>query len=292
MSIKKESLAAILVKIGAFADNAKALEAISSETETDVTIPEGTRVYTKTEWEGDGSDKPGVLKTLQGEGEKIGRERTVKELKEKTGLTYEGKGSIDKFIEEFKSHALKESGQSVDEKVKARDTTIQQLKQALEEKKNRETELSGKIAHMEKVSEIRKHLPKDRDPRFSDDHYIMVLASELDFTTEEDKPVVKKGGDIIKGADFTPVPWGTAIKDHFTANNWLVKADEGTEGGGGVAGRGGKDGKPAPAGMFKNTKEVNEYCIANNIEIGSQKSMEVIQKAIADNPNFDTMTIN
>lgn len=291
MSIKKESLAAILVKIGAFADNAKALDAISSEAETDVSIPEGTRVYTKTEWEGDGSDKPGVLKTLQGEGEKIGRERTVKEMKERTGLTFEGK-SPEKFIEEYKVHVLKESGQTVDEKVKARDKDIQQLKQALEQKTTRETELVGKVAHMEKVSEIRKHLPKGRDPRFSDDQYITLLASELDFTTEEDKPVVKKAGEILKGTDFAPLAWAKAIEDHFTANKWTVKTDEGGEGGGGLAGRGGGNGKPNPTGMFKNTKEVNEYCQANNIEIGSQKSMEIIQKAIADNPNFDAMTIN
>lgn len=290
MPIKKESLAKILVKIGAFADETKAIEAISSETETDISIPEGTRIYSKIEWEGDGTDqKPGVEKTLQSSGIKIGKDLLVKDLKEKHKLDFEGKDP-DKFLEAFKASVLKEEGASVDEKVKSRDKTINELKEALNNEKTARQQAEVKYSQKEKDDALRKHLPKNRDPRFTDEQYLRLLKDELEFTEEEGKPIVKKNGNVLKDEQFNTRDYASVIAEHFTASKWI--ADDSSGGGGeDVHGRGGGNGKPPAPGKFANTKEFREYLEKNNIPFSSQQANELLQKAMADNKDFDPTVI-
>lgn len=285
MSIKKASLAAILVKLGVAADEAKANEIIDLTDEKEVSIPEGTRVYSKIDWEGDGTDKkPGVERMLKDDGVKLGKDLQVKYMKEKAGLSYDGKDP-DKFLESFKEHVSKEAGTSVDEKVKSRDKTIDQLKTALEEEKGKVVSVTTQLKTIQEDQELINLLPKDRDPKFSDKHYVMALRADLNFAEEDGKRVVKKNGEIVKNDKFEPLSPADVIANHFKESNWLKAADGANGGAASVAGRGGGDGKAT--GKFGSLKELNKHLEDNGIHPGSEKASQLIGQALKENPEMD-----
>lgn len=282
MAIKKDSLAALLVKVGAAEDNAKALELINADAESEVVIPETTKVFNATEY-------TALTTNLKNEGTKIGKELAIKDLKEKAGVEFEGK-SPDKFIEAFKEHTLKEANTSVDEKVKSRDKTISELKEALGKEQTEKQAAIKRQAEVKKDFELLKLLPKDRDPRFTDQQYLTLLKSELEFTEEEGKPIVKKAGEVLKDAQFNPMPYEAVIKTQFETAKWLA-----AEGGAGGAGTGGVGGRGTGAGgagtggklVFGSLKDLNTYLSEQNIHPGSQKATQILNEAVKANPEMD-----
>lgn len=282
MSIKKESLAALLVKLGAFTDKTKAIEAIEAEAETDVSIPDGTRIYSKTEWEGDGSDGGdiGVEKRLRNEGIAAGKEILVKEIKKEQGLTFEGK-SHEKMLEAMREKFQKESGGSVDEKVAEVKKENDQLRAALGERDAKITELTGSIEKSAKVSKFKSLLPANRDPRLSDDDYLKLMDGAVEIGSEGNDTFLKVNGSPVKDDKFQFVKPDQALANLFKERGW-IKPDEGE----GAHGRGGGG---SAAGTLKFTKlsEISAYLQRENIPIGSQRANEVLQKAKMDNPDID-----
>lgn len=279
MAIKKDSLVALLVKIGIAADETKAKEIVDAEAEQEVSIPETTKVFV-----GEAYNK--MTENLKNDGIKIGKELNIKDLKEKAGIEFEGKNP-DKFIEEFKAHVMKEAGTSVDEKVKSRDKTIDELKQALVKEKTEKDHAIQQKSQIEKDTDLLKHLPKNRDDRFSDQQYLTLLKSELEFTEEEGKRVVKKNGEVLKDDQFNPLPYEAAISGVFTASKW-IKADEGAgDGKGDMGGRGGGNKGGGGNMTFVSMKEFTEHLEKQNIHPGSQQASQLLQEAMKVNPQME-----
>ncbi len=276
MAVKKESLISLLIKTGIAADEAKAKEIIEAEAEQEVSIPDTTKVFI-----GDAFNK--ATENLKNDGIKIGKELLIKDLKEKEGLEFDGK-SPDKFVEALKAKVSTKTGVSVDEKVKSRDKTINELKEALtKEKSEKETVLKQK-SQIEKDTSLLKHLPKNRDERFSDQQYLTLLKSELEFTEEEGKPVVKKNGEILKDDQFNPLPYEAVIANHFTTAKWIKEAsgEQDPPGGRGGGNKGGGSG-----GTFLKMSEFTKNLEDQGIHPGSQKASQLLQEAIKANPNME-----
>lgn len=275
--IQKESLIDLLLKTGVAENESAAKELIDATEEKKIAIPETTKIFT-----GEAFTK--ATENIKNDGIKIGKELVVKDMKEEVGLEFEGK-NYKKFIEEYKTHVLKEEGKTVDEKVKSRDKTINELKEALTKEQKEKTEAINSQMQVKKDYELIKSLPKDRDPRFSDQQYITLLKSEMEFGEEEGKPVVKMKGEILKDGQFNPIPYEAAIKQHFEQAKW-IKTEEGS-GGQGAGGRGaGSSSGGGATGKFNSLKELNAHLEKENIHIGSAKASELLKAALKENPEM------
>jgi hypothetical protein len=279
MAIKKESLIALLIKTGVAQDETKAKELIEAQEEKEVSVPETTKILSGTEY-------TQVVENLKTENIKVGKELAIKDLKEKAGVEFDGKNP-DKFIEAFKTKIEKDSGTSVDEKVKQRDKTIAEMKTALEKVTGERDSANQRITSIQKDSELMKHFPKNRDDRFSDNMYLSVLKSEYEFAEEDGKPVVKKNGEVLKDDKFNLLTAESVINSHFTSSKWIKEEAEGGDGGdGGVGGRGGKN-KPAGGNTFVKLSEFQAKLEKDGIHPGSEKATALLNDALKANPQMD-----
>ena len=213
MAIKKESLAALLVKLAVFDTKENAVAAIEATEEKDVSIPDSTKVYSESEF-------ATVAKNLKNEGINAGKEIAIKDLKEKAGLDFEGK-SPEKLLEEYKKSVLSEANVSVDEKVKAKEKTITDLKAALQKVEEEKTTAIQKATLIERKARLKSMLPKDRDDRFTDDQYLTLLEAELAIEQDGDKEVVKHKGNVMQDDKFNPLAPDQAIASIFQTNKWV-----------------------------------------------------------------------
>jgi hypothetical protein len=109
--------------------DAAALKAAHEDKEEkDFTIPEDLHTFTQGQL--DTRDK-----NKKDEGIKVGRDLEVKDIKTEIGLEFEGKDR-KVLIDKFKEAITKEIGAPADEKVKERDKTIAQMREALKAKEN------------------------------------------------------------------------------------------------------------------------------------------------------------
>jgi len=273
MAIKKESLQKLLVRLKLAEDEAKAKELIDSQEEKELTIPDTIKVYSADEW-------TTVETNIKNEGIKVGKEINIKELKEKVGIDIAGKDP-DKFIEAFKAHVLKDGGVSVDDKVKDRDKTITELKAALKTAQEEKSTAITQAASIRKDNDLLRLLPKDRDDRFSDDHWLTVVKAELQFGEEDSKPIVKnRNGEVIKDGQFNPVSYEAAITDLFTSKKWQ-KAQETKPGGPGF-----EDSKKVP-GAINNMKEFKAYADSQGWNIKGQEATSKLAEITKSNKDFN-----
>lgn len=274
MAIKKESLIKLLVRLKIAEDDAKAKEIIESQEEKEAAIPDTIKLYTTDEF-------TTATANLKNEGIKIGKEIGIKELKEKAGLDYEGKDP-DKFITEFKAYVQKESNISVDDKVKDRDKTINELKAALKKEQDEKAEAIGKATAIRKDADLLRILPKDRDDRFGDEHWLTVVKSELQFLEEDGKPIVKdRQGNVIKDGQFNAVSYETAMADLFKTKNWSKPEQDNQKKGPGF-----DDSKKVP-GAINNMKEFKAYCESQNWNLKGQEAQAKLAEVTKANKDFN-----
>lgn len=284
MSIKKESLIALLVKTGAVADETKAKELLDATEEKEVSIPEGTKILNAESY-------TQLTDNLKNDNIKIGKELAIKELKEKAGVEVEGKNP-EKFIEAFKAKVEKDSGATVDEKVKQRDKTISDMKLALEKVTTERDNATTQLTQKEKDNGLMKHFPKNRDDRFDDSMYLSVLKSQYEFAEEDGKLVVKKNGEVLKDDKFNNLSPEAVISSHFTTSKW-IKEEEGNGNGGndGPGGRGvGNKGAGGGNATFVKMSEFQASLDAQGIHHGSEKATQLLNEAMKANPQMDLNT--
>jgi hypothetical protein len=274
MAIKKESLIKLLVRLKIAEDDAKAKDLIEAQEEKEVSIPDATKVFV-------GDEFTTATANLKNEGIKIGKEIGIKDLKEEAGLDFEGKDP-KKFISEFKAQVLKDANVSVDDKVKDRDKTITELKAALKKEQDEKADAISKATAIRKDVDLLRILPKDRDDRFGDDHWLTVVKSELQFLEEDGKPIVKdRQGNVIKDGQFNAVSYETAMADLFKTKNWnKVEQDQQKKG------PGFDDSKKVP-GAINNMKEFKAYCESQNWNIKGQEAQAKLAEVTKANKDFN-----
>lgn len=291
MALKKENIKALLKLAKAGKTNADGtitpytdaeIDTLIADTEEkEAAIPEGIKVLNTQEY-------TTLTENVKNDGIKIGKELQIKELKEKTGVEVEGKNP-EKFIDAFKAKVEKESGTSVDEKVKQRDKTISDMKTALEKVTSERDNATTQLTQKEKDGGLIKHFPKNRDDRFSDSMYLSVLKGEYEFTEEDGKEVVKKNGEVLKDDKFNNLTKEAVINSHFTTSKW-IKADEGDGDDKTPSGRGGGNKGGGGKMTFVKMSEFQSHLDEQGVHPGSEKATQLLNEAMKANPQMDLNT--
>jgi hypothetical protein len=295
MAIKKESLAAIMVRLKLAEDAAKAIELIDAKEEHDLAIPSDLRVYTKTEWDGEGEGKSGVKAAIEAEGKKIGREIAIKDFKKLAGIEIEGKDP-EKIVQAFRAKVVADEGLSVDEKVKAAEERAKALKTDLQKAVAERDQFVNKLKDRDADDMLIGLLPKNRDPRFTERQYLTLLRAEIELAEEDGVQVVKRGGQVLKSdKDYRPLAPQAAIADIFTQNKWTADEDPSGQGGGagaGAAGGRGAGGAGGGAGAtpltgIKSMSQFTTYLSEKQIHPSSEQASKLLAEVRTTNKDFD-----
>jgi hypothetical protein len=166
--------------------------------------------------------------------------------------------------------------------VKDRDKTITELKAAIKKEQEEKADAITKATAIRKDVDLLRILPKERDDRFGDDHWLTLAKTELQFMEEDGKPIVKdRQGNVIKDAQFNPVSYETAITDLFKTKNWN-KAEQQQ----GPKGPGFEDSKKVP-GAINNMKEFKAYCESQSWNIKGQEAQAKLAEVTKANKDFN-----
>ena len=193
------------------------------------------------------------------EGKTAGSEMTIKELKVKAGLEYDGKDP-DKFIQTITEKISKEKGIEPNKKITELTESLENLRKVAESKDGEVKTWEQKYSGLEKTYRVNdviaSKLPKNLQV-VNAKQFTTLLQAEgytVDFT-EGGEPIQMLHGKALKDKMEKPIPVETVLTDFATRNNWL------NGGGRGAGDEGGKGG----ANDFKTMTDVYAYMDKNNI---------------------------
>lgn len=289
MPIKTESLAKLLVRLKIVADEPAATALINGEAESDVVLPAGIQVFSDEELATrDNSSKATYTKA--------GSEISVKQLKDLTGLTYDGEGSKDpkRFIEEYAKKVLEDAKISVDDKISDRDKTIGKLRETIKtiESAQTESEKKAKVAQQDYDLLMATH---DLKPdHLEDREWIGLLKMSNELVEEGGQLYVKRNGEIVKDQKLqTPVPAKDALRGFITerkiGKDVAAAAEAAAIAAAAAAAAGGRgvgDSKGNTGGIT-NMTGFNAHLEKNNINPKSPEAQALLTKTANANTNFD-----
>lgn len=269
--LKADTLEKIAKLLGIDAAAFKA--AAEDKDEKDFSLPEDIHIFTQAQL--DSRDK-----NKKDEGIKVGRDLEIKDIKAEMGLEFEGKDR-KALVEKAKEAIAKEIGAPADEKVKERDKTIAQMREAL---KAKDTELESVTAKY-KADAVKTQLLSmtlDKKPdTFSNEEWAALIGMSNELFEENGQFFVKRGGEVVKDSkEFKPIP----AKDALSA--WIDERKLGkvveTEGAGGRP-----RGNGTPGGGGKSTfAQAKEYIASQGWDEKGMKAQEYINAQAKDNPDF------
>jgi hypothetical protein len=248
-------------------DPEKLIEAVKSETETDVAIPEG-EFYTSDQITARDEAKIGEGKKLgEREGETKGKELAAKEMKKAFGVDVEGK-DLSKLVEAVKTQ-LSKGDDGLKEQVKILQRTIEEKESALAQEK----------ANAEKAAfdaSLLSELPSNRSNLLSDAEYLTVIKANLEFTPEG----VKKSGEILRDTKTAnPIQRKDAITSFFQERKWVQEAQPQPTGRGGAT--------TTVSNKPSNKKEAIKQWEAEGKGVGTAEFQNYIVSLVKENKDFD-----
>jgi ribosomal protein S13 len=204
------------------------LDAIKSETETDLEIPE-IHTYDPTE-----------LETLKNNEYKNGKEKgvemAVKDAKEKLGLDFQGK-SIDGLLNSYQKKVLEDAKIEPAEKVKELSEKLSTLQNTVKEY---ETKLAEKDSEVEKTivsTELYKYIPapKEDGPAFDQEDIIYKMKREgYDFKREGNKVIAYKDGQKVTNKLSEDLPVKDVVEGFLKEKKLFATQPEQVKGRGGT----------------------------------------------------------
>jgi hypothetical protein len=279
MAIKKESLKAILVKLKVGTD-AEIDALINDQEEKEVAI-DAVKVFTSEEY----TQLETNLKE-QGKGAytKAGKEIAIKELKEKTGLDFDGKDP-EVFLEKYKEHVI------ADANVKPNEAKVQwekdkaQLQGQISEWKGKYEAVEVEKKTVARDAYLLKKFPAERDKALSDEDRLLLIKSKTEIKDEDGKEVVYYKGQKLADNLTNPLDMDKAISHIFKEENWIGDGAVKLPGG---RGDGDKHRKP---NTFASLKEFNAHLETSGIHPGSEQARNLLQDAMKTNPDINMAEI-
>lgn len=232
MALKKEDVEAMAKALGL--DTAKVVEALTSDAEVQITVPEGTFIP-----KADEEDyKQRLTKPAYEEGKKAGVEIAVKDWKAKEGITTEGK-TLDVLIPAIKAKTLEEAKLPADEKVKEAnrkyDTLLKEHEAAIQQKESEIQALNGNINTLKTEGSLMPLVP-EKLTGLKPVQFLKLFKAEYEpVLTETGELVVKQFGKIVEDKLAKPRSARDIMTEFAIENKWLLKdgAGGGNESGGG-----------------------------------------------------------
>ena len=207
------------------------------------------------------------------------REIMIKDMKELAGLEFDGK-TPEKFIEALKEATLKEANVSVDEKVKAANTKVEELRTKLTEREKEVATFKESATKAQQQAKLLKHFPKDRNSSLTDEDYLTLLNSKAQILEDEGKEVFVFNGKKYQDDKLNPLPLNEAIPLAFKDSNWIAAATDETKTGTGFG-----DTKRVP-GAVNNLREAKDHAKSQGWELTGQQFQTYLADQAQKNPNF------
>ncbi len=271
--LSKEMIKSLAVTAGISADDLA--NAISSEEEKKIDI-KTKKHFTDEEWEKyeDSIDKE--RKEKYDDGVKTGTNKTIKYLKEKVGLDYEGRKPED-FIKKFKDKVIEDEKLSPEPKIKTLETDIEKLRDEILEKDNKINESNQKYQGLKIRSSLEQFITSDLPVGMTKDDALTIMQSKMSFGyDDEGKEVVTKNGEVLKTKTRENVGFKDAISDFQTEKKWR-NGKEGRENDDDTGGGGFSDPK-----KIRKMSDMSKYFEENNINPLSQEARGYINDANSD----------
>ena len=224
MALKKENVEAIAKALGL--DAAKVIEAFTSDTEVQITVPEGTFIP-----KADEEDyKQRLTKPAYEEGKKAGVEIAVKEWKTKEGITAEGK-TLDVLIPAIKAKTLEEAKLPADEKVKEAqrkyDTLLKEHETAIQQKDSEIQALNVNISVLKTEGSLMPLIP-EKLTGLKPAQFLKLFKAEYEpVLNENGELVVKQYGKIVEDKLAKPRSAKDIMTEFAIENKWLLKEGAG-----------------------------------------------------------------
>lgn len=245
-------------------------EAIKSETETEITIPE-IETFDQEE-----------LKKLRSnsyqEGKKAGVEMDVDAIKKELGIESSSK-TVKGLVEAIQKKTLEDAKIEPEKKVTELTEKIATLQNTVREYEGKIAEKDNEVANTKINGELYKHIPNlgDNGPALGTDDVIQLMrGSGYEFKLEEGQTVAYKGGKRIEDKMATPLNLGDVVKG-FMAEKKLI----GTPAAGRGAGNAPATGRPTKFSELRKEFE------AQGKNIQGEEFMNLVAKEKKENPDFD-----
>ncbi|GAF77002.1 unnamed protein product [marine sediment metagenome] len=238
-------------------------KAIDSEDEQSLEFIEGSFVS-------DGDLEATKLKVRnegKTEGQTIGYDFAMKDLKKDFGIEIEGKDR--KIIgDAIKTNILADANKKPDAKILELETSLGNLRKELSTGKEAwetaELSYKGQLKDVSIMSELRKNTPEIKGLNMN--QFTTLVKSEYGFDLEDGVLIAKKNGQPVKDKMEQIIPVKDILTDYATQNGWFDSN-----------GRKGKDEQGGDKGDFKTINDVYKHMETNNIQPNSPEGEKMIE---------------
>lgn len=216
--------------------------------------------------------KESVFKEAKKEGEKVGYDYAMKDIKKDFNLEIEGKDRkiiLDAVQNKIISDAKIEPNKKVSELSTSLENLQKQYEIDLGSKSNEIETLSNKLRDYKVNGDLTKHMPEGLNGISTND-FMTLAKTTASFEYENDQLVVKKNGTVLRDKMEKPVSPKDYLTEFATEKKWISSE-----------GRGGSDSTGGNSSAFKNMNEVYKHMEENNINPTSPAG----EKLIADFTN-------
>lgn len=279
MPIKKTSILAWATALKIPKADIDAAEASADEVE--VAVPTGLTVFTDPELlQRDTSLKAGNTTAS--------REILIKELKEKTGLEYDGQGSKDpeRFIAEFQKKAVADAGIQESDKVKGLNETVKQLQTNLQTIQGTIAAKDAEVTSAKLDAQILTETVHLKPDNLENDEWVDLIKKRCQITTENDVIVVKRDGKVVADpTTLVPVPVKDALVGFITERK-IGKVAEDPNKQTQPKGRGPNDTTFVP-GSITTMTQFKDHIKSAGLHAAGQEAQSLLREITAANPNFD-----
>jgi ribosomal protein S13 len=252
--------------------DADLVDAIKSEEEKEIALPEGLTTYTDEE-----------LTTLKGNeykaGKKAGEEMAVKEVKEKHGLDFQGK-TIEGLLEAAKKKVLEDAQIEPTKKVQELEDKLKTVQNTVKEYETKLSEKDSEVTAVKINTELYKHIPApgENGPALGADDVIQLMKiSGYEFRLENGATIAYKNGQPVQDKVANPLPINEVIGSFLKEKKLVTDPVQ-------PGGRGGKDQRP-PSTPMKLSELKKQFQDQNKSLIG-QEFAEAAQKLAKEVEGF------
>jgi hypothetical protein len=275
LSIDVQKQIAKLLKI----DENAFLEAVKSEKEAEVKIPEGIQVFTSQELitRDDNQKKLGY-----NEGKEAGLEIFVKEQKQKLGLDFEGKDP-EKLISSLQTKVLADAKIEPNQKIKEKEEQIAKLQGTVQDFENKYKASEKEKAEMRTMGKLAAAVPVGLP--FEADEVIMSMRTRgYSFDVDDAGNITpKKNGEVLRDSKTqNPLDHKAVINEYVTnERKWVVAEGEGAK-----VGRGEKSDRRT-AGVVNKMSDAKAQWEAQGKSVNSADFQAFVANAAKDNKDFN-----
>jgi hypothetical protein len=213
------------------------------------------------------SMKETVRKEAKKEGQTIGYDFAMKDVKKDFGLEIEGKDR-NAIVEAIKTNILTDANKKPDAKIQELTTSLENLRKEYSADKSTweqtEHQYKGKLKDISVMSELQRNTPDIKGLNVG--QFTTLVKSEYEFDFDENNVLyAKKNGQPVKDKMEQIIPVKNILTDYATQNGWF-----------GSDGRGGGDNQRQQSGDFKTINDVYKHMESSGIQPNSPEGEKLL----------------